>query len=582
MCLSEAILFDVAFNSFAQLKNNCMNITKANQLLKACDVIYRSSHETNLTDVLTDETIVESINVVSSFLCIENKLETIVLSYFVHGGLMECGQTMESVVAHFAGDITCYAEIVQVIDNLLKNRLMMSKQFIRKRSQTTRRVLHAHPRLLEAIIHADAQLLKAPKAESFLSFLEEITSLISSRKKDDIDSYSLFREVETIVHHNIDLAQIKSITHYKLPIEEETIFWGFCAEVINRNKQAIELDSLLEEIFDEPGDHYVYRKKLRNKTLKIMECELVERANKDNGFAHTLQLTKEASNIVYAGNANTKTEFEPTICKVVKYNEFEQEELFYNEKEWEQLQFVEKFIEQNEYNRITHALKEKGLNKGLTILLHGYAGTGKTATVKQWAKATKRNILMVEADKIKSPWIGESEQNLQQVFAEYEEACNYYEHKPILLFNEADAILGKRMEASRGVEQMLNAMQNILLQRLEDFEGIFIATTNLVKHLDLAFDRRFLYKVEFQKPNKLVRSQILKKAFEQLNEEEILTIANKHELTGGQIMNIRKKLLVKQLLLNIAVTKTTIEQLCIEELSLRSNEQTRVIGFKAA
>lgn len=328
MCLSEAILFDVAFNSFAQLKNNCMNITKANQLLKACDVIYRSSHETNLTDVLTDETIVESINVVSSFLCIENKLETIVLSYFVHGGLMECGQTMESVVAHFAGDITCYAEIVQVIDNLLKNRLMMSKQFIRKRSQTTRRVLHAHPRLLEAIIHADAQLLKAPKAESFLSFLEEITSLISSRKKDDIDSYSLFREVETIVHHNIDLAQIKSITHYKLPIEEETIFWGFCAEVINRNKQAIELDSLLEEIFDEPGDHYVYRKKLRNKTLKIMECELVERANKDNGFAHTLQLTKEASNIVYAGNANIKTEFEPTICKVVKYNEFEQEELF--------------------------------------------------------------------------------------------------------------------------------------------------------------------------------------------------------------------------------------------------------------
>jgi AAA+ superfamily predicted ATPase len=138
------------------------------------------------------------------------------------------------------------------------------------------------------------------------------------------------------------------------------------------------------------------------------------------------------------------------------------------------------------------------------------------------------------------------------------------------------------MEASRGVEQMLNAMQNILLQRLEDFEGIFIATTNLVKHLDLAFDRRFLYKVEFQKPNNLVRSQILKKAFEQLNEVEIVAIANKHELTGGQIMNIRKKLLVKQLLLNIAVTKTTIEQLCIEELSLRANEHTRAIGFKAA
>jgi len=559
-----------------------MNITKANQLLKACDVIYRSSHETNLTDVPTDETIATSVNIVSAFLGIENKLEVIVLSYFVHGDLMEYGQTMETVVSHFAGDITCYAELVQVIDKLLECGLMSSKQITRRRSQTTKRVLYAHPRLLEAIIHADVQLLNAPKAESFLSFLEEITSLISSRKKDDIDSHTLFREVEAIVHHNIELPQIKSITHYKLPIEEETIFWGFCAEVINRNKQAIELDSLLEEIFDEPADHYVFRKKLRNKTLKIVECALVERANKDNGFAHTLQLTKEASNIIYAGSANTKTEFEPTICKVINYTEFEQEELFYNEKEWEQLQFVEKFIEQNEYNRITQVLKAKGLNKGLTILLHGYAGTGKTATVKQWAKATQRNILMVEADKIKSPWIGETEQNLQQVFAEYEEACNYYEHKPILLFNEADAILGKRMEASRGVEQMLNAMQNILLQRLEDFEGIFIATTNLVKHLDLAFDRRFLYKVEFQKPNTKVRSQILKKAFEQLNEVEIVTIANKYELTGGQIMNIRKKLLVKQLLLNIEVSKTTIEQLCVEELSLRANEYTRAIGFKAA
>jgi SpoVK/Ycf46/Vps4 family AAA+-type ATPase len=66
------------------------------------------------------------------------------------------------------------------------------------------------------------------------------------------------------------------------------------------------------------------------------------------------------------------------------------------------------------------------------------------------------------------------------------------------------------------VDKTFNALQNILLQELEDFEGIFMATTNLADQLDKAFDRRLLYKVDFQKPEKSISKKILSHAFSYL------------------------------------------------------------------
>lgn len=84
---------------------------------------------------------------------------------------------------------------------------------------------------------------------------------------------------------------------------------------------------------------------------------------------------------------------------------------------------------------------------------------------------------------------------------------------PVLLFNEADAIISKRKDVGRSnVAQTENAMQNIILEELENFEGIFIATTNLVSHLITAFERRFLFKIEFRKPELPVKIELEIKA----------------------------------------------------------------------
>lgn len=122
------------------------------------------------------------------------------------------------------------------------------------------------------------------------------------------------------------------------------------------------------------------------------------------------------------------------------------------------------------------------------------------------------------------------------------------EQAPILLFNEADAILGRRSNADTRVDQMENAMQNILLEELEKFEGIFMATTNLEAQLDDAFDRRFLYKLKFERPGTDTRMKLWQSKFPGMKKQILRALNDEFVLTGAQIENIRKKSAIDQIL----------------------------------
>ena len=91
-------------------------------------------------------------------------------------------------------------------------------------------------------------------------------------------------------------------------------------------------------------------------------------------------------------------------------------------------------------------------------------------------------------------------------------------------------------------------MQNILLQELEDFEGILIATTNLQGNLDKAFDRRFLYKLKFPVPTPEIKAKIWMSKIEELGGEDALKLSKEFDLSGGQIDNIARKYVINQIL----------------------------------
>jgi SpoVK/Ycf46/Vps4 family AAA+-type ATPase len=232
------------------------------------------------------------------------------------------------------------------------------------------------------------------------------------------------------------------------------------------------------------------------------------------------------------------------------------------------------------YTELIERLKRKNLPLNLNILLFGAPGTGKTETVLQLAKASGREIMKVEISQTKSMWFGESEKNIKKIFKEYEELCKNCDLTPILFFNEADAILSNRKSGSNSnTAQTENAIQNILLEELENFKGIFMATTNLADNLDKAFDRRFLFKIKFEKPELNARTAIWIDKIAYLSKDDASFLAENFDLTGGQIDNIVRKCEVKSVIEGIDADFEMLKSYCIEELVL-SAKSGNFIGFQ--
>ena len=169
--------------------------------------------------------------------------------------------------------------------------------------------------------------------------------------------------------------------------------------------------------------------------------------------------------------------------------------------------------------------------------------------------------MVVDVPQIKSKWVGDSEKNIKSLFERYRELVrktiengqckmdNGQCAAPILLFNEADAIIGIRKQgASSAVDKMENSIQNIILQEMEALDGIMIATTNLTENLDTAFERRFLYKICFEKPDASVRQRLWQSMMPGLTDADAYCLASLYDFSGGQIENISRKATINAIL----------------------------------
>lgn len=148
-------------------------------------------------------------------------------------------------------------------------------------------------------------------------------------------------------------------------------------------------------------------------------------------------------------------------------------------------------------------------NQSLTLLLHGLPGTGKTEFVHQVAKICKVEIVQMNFSEIHSKWVGDTEKNVAKIFDSYSKKRIKSKSPVILLINEADGLMSRRVEVSTSNDVFHNQAQTKMLEELDCFEGILVATTNLKHHLDPAFFRRFLFSQEISMPDSHTRSRIL-------------------------------------------------------------------------
>ena len=254
-------------------------------------------------------------------------------------------------------------------------------------------------------------------------------------------------------------------------------------------------------------------------------------------------------------------------------------QLFFNTESHEQLSEFESMLHEDNFPELQKKLKDSGMGIGLIAMLYGGPGTGKTESVMQIARRTRRKIIRVDIASVKSMWMGESEKLIKKVFVSYNALVKREKVCPILLFNEADAIFLKRKTGDlRGAENALNAMQNIILEEMENFNGIMIATTNLVRNLDSAFERRFLFKIKLDNPTPEVKQKIWADRLPRFSESEFAEISSKYDFSGGEIDNIIRKLLISEVIEGSIPSIEKLEILCQQE-KFHQNSR-RPIGFR--
>jgi SpoVK/Ycf46/Vps4 family AAA+-type ATPase len=174
--------------------------------------------------------------------------------------------------------------------------------------------------------------------------------------------------------------------------------------------------------------------------------------------------------------------------------------------------------------------------RGIVALFDGPPGTGKTLCAEILGAALGLPVSRVNIPSVVSKWVGETEQRLQDVFRRAKAA------RTLLLFDEADALFGKRVsEVERATDRYANMEVNLLLQEIERYDGIVLLTTNLYSALDEALQRRIMYRITFQDPDDEQRANIwrtlLPRNVPLADDVDFPALGREFELSGGRIKN---------------------------------------------
>ena len=173
--------------------------------------------------------------------------------------------------------------------------------------------------------------------------------------------------------------------------------------------------------------------------------------------------------------------------------------------------------------------------RALSALFHGPSGTGKTMAATVLASEFKVPLFQVNLASITSKYVGETEKNLNLVF---DDATRSH---AMLLFDEADSLFSKRTSGGSAMDRYSNLEVNFLLQRMEEYDGMVVLTTNLESEIDSAFKRRIRFKVHFPAPDAEQREQLwrsmLKGVGEVAADVDYAELASRFDLAGGGMKN---------------------------------------------
>ena len=421
---------------------------------------------------------------------------------------------------------------------------------------------------------------------SLQKFIDRLERFIDKHLNRNVYfNYEILEWVDQLIAKNPELSISKLLKGIKNSNEKLTMIMILIdySHYANSDGEGLYISTIANVLGDDV-DTFQFYDDLKEGRLSIFTEGYVE-FECENGLVNNERylLTKKMKNEILKEYKPRRTRV-PNKASDYDYNlkksdSINPKELFYNKEEGAQIAKLSSLLKEEKFSGVQKRLEEEGMRKGFACIFYGAPGTGKTETVLQMARETGRDIMHIDIAGMRDKWVGETEKNIQGVFERYRDACQNSKVKPILFFNEADALFGKRIESvEQSVDKMNNAMQNIILQEMENLDGILIATTNLTGSLDKAFERRFLFKVEFKKPVLDVKAKIWDYMFKgKLSNEDIMVLAKEYDFAGGEIENIARKQTIDYILEGEELKFDKLRQYCDEE-RLNSNSH-KCVGF---
>ena len=456
--------------------------------------------------------------------------------------------------------------------------VLIRRRLIRYRDAKDEEQFDIYPPVIKALKHNEVYTLAPRTGLNCEELFEQLNSLFTDMYEDAVTGDEVIIECERLLDDNRQVGFAKEIHALKLTKMNAGILIFFCHLLINKQDDDIRI-SQLDDLICNKSMFQKIKRSFRTGEYVLFKMGLLEHGCVD-GIAdnNRYKLTNSAKRILLSElDVDTTDE---TIANLLTPQQLVAKELYYPAAINNKIDELTKFFTQEHYLQVRERMQQRGFRGGFACLFYGGPGTGKTETAYQLARRTGREIMVVDVPQIKSKWVGDSEKNIKALFDRYRELVKRREFAPILLFNEADAIISTRKSgAQNAVDKMENAIQNIILQEMETLDGIMIATTNLQENLDHAFERRFLYKIKFEQPDATVRTKIWQQMIPELTESDATTLAAAYDLSGGQIENIARKHSINVVLHGEQenLLQSLLDDCAAERLG--NKEQHRRVGF---
>ncbi len=467
-------------------------------------------------------------------------MQTALLSIFIDRS--EDCRIMPSEIAKYVGCRT--TRILRLSEDI---DVLEEKHYI-KASRSNNSISYRVPQVvLKALRNNQPYEFVQEPVRNTEDFFDRFAGLMKEMDSGEQTHDSLLEHTGELLEEVKDTLFAMALRRYGLNGEDRLLFLFMAHLFVDNNDDNIRFHDI-ENIYDDDEIPRWIKHELRDRSSDLFDLGLIENVNEDGmANAEAFKLTDNAKD-EFLGELNINR-IGKSDKGLIKADSLAKKELIYIPSEQEQIEELSSILSETRFNEVQTRLRDAGMRPGFCCIFYGAPGTGKTETVYQLARQTGRDIMRVDVDRIKSSWVGESEKNIKGLFDRYRNICKDSRLAPILLFNEADAVLGVRMEgASHAVDKMENSIQNIILQEMETIDGIMIATTNLTCNLDKAFERRFLYKIRFEKPSLEARTKIWQGMLRGLSAADAETLASKFDLSGGEIENIARKHSVKAIL----------------------------------